>query len=303
MNLGDLTSLLAALCWSLANVTIARGVKGQSADNGAFLSILLTTVLALILWLAQGLQRGWPQMPWSGMLWFVLGGALTIFIGRVFFHASVQWLGAVRGSSVKRLAPFFSVLLGVTLLSEPLRGTLVLGMALIFAGFAVLVLEARARSGAASGGRLWTNPGIVYGVASAFGYAVGNVARKYGLLEIPDPALGTLVGALTGALMFLFAATLRDSYRDAVRSTFTRFNPWLLAAGLLSSAGQLLFFLAIEHTSISRAAMIASTEVFITILITLVWVRSRERISPSALAAAALGVLGTIVIMSDTSGP
>lgn len=310
--IGDLISLLAAVCWAAANVTIARGAGAKGDDNGAFLSILLTLVLASLVWGVTSLaQDGWPTMTPSGLWWFALGGALTMFIGRVFFHSSIQWLGAMRGSSVKRLAPLFSVLLGVLLLHEPLTWSLVAGMALIFSGFGVLVQESlsgkppatgRPAGKRASGWREWVNPGLVYGAVSALAYALGNVARKYGLLQIPDPAFGVALGSLVGAALFVLAARFMASYRNAVRSTFTRFNPWLLAAGVLASAGQLLFFVAIDYSTVSRAALIVSTEVFWTIGLTMLVVRTQEKLSRATVIAALLGVLGTVVIMAD-DGP
>lgn len=307
--MGDLLALLAAVCWSAANVTIARGAGGKGDDNGAFLSILLTAALAALVWLIGGLSGVWLAPVAAGVFWFAVAGALTIFIGRVFFHSSIQWLGAIRGSSVKRLAPFFSVLLGVLLLGEPLSWTVVGGMSLIFAGFGVLIQESMAsgdRSGRLPRGvpsikalKVWTNPGLAYGAISALAYATGNIARKYGLLEMPDPAFGAMMGSLVGAALFLLTSVFAGDYRHAVRSTFTRFNPWLFVAGLMASAGQLLFFVAIDYSTVSRAALIASSEVFMTMGLTATVFRGREKLSRAAMFAALLGVLGTMAIMTE----
>ncbi|MDN4075435.1 hypothetical protein [Fictibacillus terranigra] len=42
--------------------------------------------------------------------------------------------------------------------------------------------------------------GYVYGVISAFAYAIGYVVRKEGLEEMPNPYVGTTIGALVGIL-------------------------------------------------------------------------------------------------------
>lgn len=303
---GDLVAILATLCWSTANVTIARGSGGKGEDNGAFLSILMTAVIAATVWLVMGFDESWLRLNGTAMLWFALGGALTIYIGRVFFHGSIQHLGALRGSSVKRLAPLFAVILSVTLLGERPSVSLVIGMLLIFSGFGVLVHETLSTRGTAKsvvriddGGGIgrWINIGIVYGVVSALAYASGNVARKFGLIHMPDAAFGTMFGAAIGALLFLLTALVVQSYRDAVRSTFTRFNLWLFTAGILASAGQLLFFVAIDLTSVSRASLIVSTEVFVTMLLMMLVFRAREKFTIAAMVAAVLGVMGAIVII------
>lgn len=295
----------ATLFWSAANVSIARGSVSQAGrvtDNGAFLSILLTTVLSGLLWLAFG-DDGVPVNV-EGVLWYALAGLLTIFVGRVFLHSSIQWLGAMRGASVKRLLPVFSVLLAVTVLGEALTPALVAGMSLIFAGFGVLVLESsRAPRPAAAPGRSgWlANPGLWYGAISALAYAFGNVARKWGLNVMPDALLGVAIGAATGALLFVATGSVVASYRDAMRSTFTSFNPWLWLAGVLASAGQMLFFLAIDRSTVTRVSLIISLEVFSTIGLTVLILGARERLTRTVMMAAALGFAGTMLILADAA--
>lgn len=295
---GDAFALLAALCWATANLTIARGAR-SSTDNGAFLSILLTGVLSGGAWLAFGGPAGLAAAAavpaaWG---WFGLAGLLSLFFGRVFLHASLHWLGAVRGSSIKRLAPVFSVVLAVVVLGEVLDMSLVLGMLLIFAAFGLLVAESRGSS-PAPGTVGFGNPGLWYGVVSAFAYASGNIARKWGLEVLPDPALGVFVGALAGIAMYLLTALFADGYRQAVIRTFRSFNPWLLASGILASCGQLLFFVALDRSTVTRVTLLASSEVFITMALS-AWIgTSRDRLTPAVWLAAGLSLAGTILLVA-----
>ena len=114
---------------------------------------------------------------------------------------------------------------------------------------------------------------------------------------MPDPAFGTMVGSLVGALVFVLTAQVVTSYRIALRQTFTAFNPWLFAAGVLSSVGQLLYFAALSSSSISRVAMISSMEVFVTIFLTVAITRSFRQLNAPILLAASLGVAGTMFIV------
>ena len=305
--MADLVAVLAAFCWAASNICIARG-STRGGDNGAFLSICLTMLIAGTFWLFGLGMVQLPHLDPVGVLWFAIAGALTIFLGRVFFHSSVQHLGAIRSSSVKRLVPFFTVVLGITWLGETLQPAVAAGMLLIFSGFLLLVVESRRRASAASAPDAaqtpagsttsrWLSAGIVYGVVSALAYAIGNVSRKFGLDALPDPAFGAMFGALVGTVLFLAAATRLQSYRIAVVSAVTVFNPWLLGAGVLASAGQLLFFAAIDQSTLSRATLIVSIDVFLTILFSVVFFRARESISAYAISAAILGFLGTAVIM------
>ncbi len=310
--MGELFAVLSASFFAAANITITRGATSESQDNGAFLSIVLTVVIAGAMWAAAYTTRGTPTITAAGLAWFAAAGLLTIFLGRVFVYASIQYLGAVRASAVKRLNPFFTVLLGILVLGEPLTGGLAAGMGLIFASFVVLIRHSlRAARGVADAAipqrSLWRRTrrafttagslGYFYGPVSALAYAVGYVGRKKGLDEIPDPFLGTLVGSLVGMLAFLTAALFQASYRRAVRSAVTRFNGWLLAAGIFSTLGQVCYFVALNYSTMTRVALISAMEVFITMFLSLYLLRARERLSVPVVVAASMGVLGTAFIV------
>ena len=290
--------------FATANITVIRGYDGKTRGGGAFLSIIITFLLSLIIWLILVARTGLPTFNQTAVAWFVLAGFLTIFIGRVFLYASIQHLGAIRASAIKRLNPFFSVLLGVVLLGESVSGLMMVGMALIVSSFVVLVRQSINTVGArvppvekqSTLDRI-INLGYLYGPISAFAYACGYVARKQGLTILPDAAFGTMVGALTGIVFFVITARFIDSYRVDIIKTFTVFNPWFLFAGIFASLGQICYFVALSYITISKIALITSMEVFITLFLTVVVLRSRESLTGEVLVAAGLGVLGTVFVI------
>lgn len=304
--MGEFFALLSAFCFATANVTITKGSMPSNADNGAFLSILLTAGIASIAMLASGSTFAAESLNIPGLAWFALGGVLTAFVGRVFLFASVQSLGAMRASTVKRLNPFFAVILGVLVLGESMGGWMIPGMALIFISFLFLARDSWRGSGAIGSvagtetatmsSRLF-DLGLVYGPISAFAYALGYLARKQGLNYIPDPLLGTAVGALAGIGAYVLASLAIPAYRTAIVNAFTRVNPWFYFTGTLASFGQLCYFVALSHSTVSRVALISSMEVFITIFLSLWIFRTREQLTTNTLIAACLGVAGTGLIL------
>ena len=303
--MGELFALLSAACFATANVTITRGSALGDADNGAFLSIVLTAGIASLAMLASGSEPAVASLSLPGLSWFALGGVLTAFVGRVFLFASVQSLGAMRASTVKRLNPFFAVILGALVLDESMGGWMIPGMVLIFASFLFLARDAwhravavpATRGNAATMSTKLFDLGLVYGPISAFSYALGYLARKQGLNYIPDPFLGTAVGALAGIGAYALASLAIASYRTAITNAFTRINPWFYFTGTLASFGQLFYFVALSHSTVSRVALISSMEVFITIFLSLWVFRTRERLTANTLIAACLGVIGTGLIL------
>jgi drug/metabolite transporter (DMT)-like permease len=298
--LGDALALGSAACFAVSNVTIARGARAGGEDNGAFVSLLLTSAIAGIGWLGLGLLRGFEPVTARALLWFAGAGVFTAFIGRVFFYASVQHLGAMRSSAMKRLNPFFAVVLGVLVLGESLTGGMALGLVFIAASFAVLVAggwkSRRGREGE-SAGRTLRNIGYVYGPISALGYATGYLLRKMGLAEAHDALLGATAGCIVGALLFLATAAFNRDYAAAVRETFAHPNYWLMGAGVMSSLGQIFYFAALSESPMSRVALISSIEVFVTLFLGAAFLRKRESLTPALVLAAALGFAGTAFIV------
>lgn len=296
--LGDAYALASTSCFAAANVLIARGARPGQQDNGAFVSLLLTTGISGAGWIAVGLARGFEPLTWRAIAWFAGAGVFTGYIGRVFFYASIERLGAMRASTMKRLNPFFAVILGIAVLGESLTSGTAIGLACIAASFVVLVAAGRAgEAGGGSGLRALFNAGYIYGPVSAMGYASGYLLRKMGLADAHDALLGACVGSLTGAAIFLATAAFRAEYARAVRATFARPNPWLIAAGVMSSIGQVLYFAALNLSPMSRVALISSMEVFVTLFLGFLLLRRRESLTPGVALAAMLGVGGTAAII------
>ncbi len=302
--MGEALAILSMTLFALTNITIVRGHDGKSRSSGAFLSIVITFLMSTLIWLLMVLRNGWPDVNATAVGWFALGGFLTIFIGRVLLYASIQHLGAIKASAVKRLNPFFSVLLGVLILGETISLPMMVGMLLIVMSFAVLVRQAVFLTGEKSEGvkphsafDRFMNLGYLYGPVSALAYAAGYVARKQGMMEFPDSALGTMIGALTGIILFIITSRFVNSYRDDLRKTFTVFNKWFLMAGCLSTFGQIAYFTALNYLAISKIALITSMEVFMTMILSTVFLLNKEKLTVDVIVAASLGFLGTVFVI------
>jgi uncharacterized membrane protein len=302
--MGEAFALLSMTMFATADVMINRGATRNSRSRGAFLSIIMTFGIALLIWFVHGVLAGFAPINRTAVAWFALAGVLTVLIGRVFLYASIQSLGAVKGSAVKRLNPFFSVILGVLLLNEAVSGMMAVGMLLIFSSFGLLVHQSfrtasdypQLQKKETAFGKL-ASRGYLFGPISALAYASGYVARKQGLLLMPDAVFGTMVGALTGALLFIGVALFYDWYREDLRATFAEFNPWLLAAGFFSTLGQIAYFFALTYSAVSKIALITSLEVFMTMFLSYLVFRGKLKITSEVVVAATLGVLGSLLVI------
>ena len=294
---GDAFAVASSMGFAASNVLVARGVRGGQDDNGAFLSLLVTLALSGAMWAVLGAARGFEPVTWRGIAWFCGAGVFTMFVGRVFSYASIARLGAMRGSTMKRLIPFFSVMLGVGVLGERLTAGMAAGMALIVASFVLLVTRERGGVPAAGKPRAAFNPGYLYGPVSALGYAVGSLLRKIGLAEAHDALLGAALGSVVGVALFLATAAFSASYARAVRSTFRRPSGWLLGAGTAATFGQVFYFAALDRAPLARVALISSSEVFITLLLGWLFLKRTETLTLPVVVAAVLGFAGAAMVI------
>jgi drug/metabolite transporter (DMT)-like permease len=317
--MGEFFALLSAISFSAANIMIRKGTTRSSQNNGAFLSILLTALISGIIVAAMVLSKGWPILTLEGIFWFLLAGVLTSLLGRTLLYSSIQHLGSVRATAIKRLNPFFAVLFGVLLLGDPLSSPLVIGMLFIFYSFGMLILEAYRSSTEEDNTetafkekkiqsiqqfkkqvfevmKSVANLGYIYGPVSALCYGIGYIVRKQGLMEMPDPYLGTMLGASVGAFIFVIMACFQARYRLTVKSTFTSFHPWLFFAGFATSVGQIFYFIALNNIEVSRVALIASIEVILTILISAFLFKTQERITRRVIIASLISMIGAAII-------
>jgi len=297
---GQLLALLSAFSFACSNVFISKGATG-GGDRGVMFSVLVTMVFSGLLWLTlEGGNFGAEESEvwWAGVGWFVLAGILAMVFGRTFLFASIRKLGVTRASAVKRLNPFFSVLLAFTLLGEPATGLDVLGIIGIALAFGLLIRRSFKRNlGVTEVQSMPPSLGSYgWGVGSALSYALAYITRKYGLLLVGAPAFGTMVSAVSGFTFFAIAAIFVARYRNNFRNMFRNLNVWLVLAAITVSLGQILLFAALFYEKVSTVVMIASLEIFISSFLSVVVFRTEVRPDMETYIAAIIATAGVIAI-------
>lgn len=296
-HLGQILALCSAISFALANNFISRASR-SGGDKGVMFSVLVTMAISTAICLWQGIggtsSFGGPHF-WVGMAWFALAGVFAMFLGRSLLYSSIQRLGVTRSSAVKRLNPFFSVLLAAIILSEPITRLDGLGLFAIAVGFALLIRDSFIRRGDALS-RVVAPTSYLFGVAAALSYAIAYIMRKLGLDLVGSPAFGTLISAVAGFGCFAVMAIFSSRARSNVTLIFAYLDRWIVLSAILVSLGQILLFAALAYEKVSTVVMIASLEIFFSVLISKFVFRNEENLSPSLLLAAALAMSGVVMI-------
>lgn len=297
---GQLLAILSAMAFALSNIFISRTSR-SGGDKGVIFSVLVTMGISAVIWLVLEASRtGMPatSADWTAIAWFALAGVLAMVFGRSLVFESIRRLGVTRSTAVKRLNPFFSVILAAFLLAEPITALDAVGMTAIALGFALLIREAIRRKG-----RLAVEHpaplAYLFGVFGALAYAMAYILRKLGLDLMATPAFGTLVSAVTGFAAFGVLAVASPRYRTYFAGIFAHLDRWIVLAAVMVSFGQILLFAALAYEKVSTVVMIASLEIFISILLSVLVFRTERMPGPAVLIAAGLAMAGVLLVAAS----
>lgn len=302
--IGEALALFSAACFGLAGVTIARGSATAQGDNGAFLSVVLTAFAGGALWLIIGTQTLSPLddgTVWLGIAYFAISGVLSTVLGRLAMFRSVMLAGAISASLFRRLIPVFAAAFAWVLLGESVGAMAALGMAVVMGSVLIAMTERlpaiRADDHAAGAAALVARrKGRWLGAAASACFGGSYVARKLGMSQIPDAALGALIGALTGIIWYGLAAIGSPRYRQTVLGLLRHSGRWQVITAAAMAVGQTSQFFALAHTDVATVAIINSTEVFISIWLAAFVFRTEARPSRRVVLASLIAVAGVVII-------
>ena len=302
--IGEAFALFSAACFGLAGAAIARGAPDARGDNGAFLSIVLTALLSGLLWLGMGTHLPWPPddpAVLMAMGYFVLAGVLSTVLGRLAMFRSVALAGAISASLFRRLIPVFAGALAFVVLGETVGAIEAAGMVVVLGSIALVMSEGwrrgrERRPGTDAEDLPGKRLGQGYGAASAAFYGGAYVTRKLAMRHVPDAALGALVGAITGIVWYLLAATVSRRYRASVLGLVSTTSRWQFVAALSMALGQTSQFFALANTDVATVAIIGSTEVFISTYLAAFVLRTERRPSLLVVIASLIATFGVVLV-------
>lgn len=283
---------MAAVCWSVTTLLFTYAVRRIGSLNLNLVRLTLATGMLAILAIGIAGTSWMRSTPRGDLLLLGISGIIGLTIGDWAYFRSMHLLGPRLATLLMALSPPVTVVLGLALLGErPGLGTL-LGIALTLAGVAWVVLE-RPETRAPAGHRL---RGIAFGSLGSLGQAVGLILSKRGM----EGGIGTLpassvrIAAGTAGIWLVALATRRMGGFGTLRGN-GRLQLATLGASILGPvAGIWLSLVAVRYTQAGIAAtLMATVPVLILPLVILVY---RERVSPRAALGAILAVAGVALL-------
>lgn len=286
-----LLALAPAVIWGFTPILSKRGMAGGGSSLQASLVVVSvdTSIYVLILLATRG-PDAFVGVPIESVLLFVLAGVVGTALGRLAIFTGIDRVGAAVNTAAVSIRPLFATILAVFLLGETVGVETALGILVVVAGLGLLAIS---KGGDVSG---WSATDLVFPLAAALFFAIGNVVRRFGLLTYPDVALLEAValnefGSLIALGTFAVVAGRRDVLR-APRRTYAYFA----GSGALTAAALFSLFAALQQGRVSIVDPLAATAPVFATIFTALLLRDLEQVTRRVVAGAALVALGVGVI-------
>lgn len=296
--------LLAALCFSGANVASKKGVQDTSPLGGLFIS-LPTGLVAMLpaVWITHD---GPPTH--RALLLFAVAGLCAPGIGRLAGFSGLRRLDtSVHVPVQSSVHPLLAVTGGVVLFGERVGALRLMGIAGVVIGVWILCrngAEAANVAGGTAPSRGAASPvkprrrqlglALLFPTAAGLAFGSADLIRHAAMAEFRAPALGTAVSILSALVSWTVLIGLSPALRAQLR--YGRGSWWFVAHGFLTSSAILSAFSALSLGDVSLVSPLIASQPFIIIVMSHLFLREVETVTLNAVLGACFVVLGTVAL-------
>lgn len=276
---------IASGLFSAINLILLK--KGMAQSNAITAIVISLTINVIVFWSVVLVVLPVHDILHPELLIFVLVGLIQPGSTRFLAYLSVQKVGVAVTAPLRATTPLFSSLMAIMVLGEQLTVPVALGTALVVGGVMAISLGERES-------RNWLNIYVFLPLISAFVAGSTQVIRKIGLAQIPLPILGAAV--TTSTSFVVITLSLLVSRKSSILE-FNRRSLWYFTlAGFSVTMGVASVYMSLYLSDVVIVAPLASLSPLFSLILTAVFLREVEVITPRIGVAACLIVAGVLVI-------
>ncbi|QSO50240.1 DMT family transporter [Alicyclobacillus curvatus] len=297
---GEVTALLAAMCYAISNLLVRKGQKDtHPSDNGLFPILVITGFILLAYLIVDHVRDPAPivvnHILLRGVLFSALSGLVATLLGRLALYRAISKIGATRGSIVAAISPLVTLVIAVTMLQERLNIRDVSGMVMLLSGVMLLLMERKLFPM-----RLWpglfVQNGIWIALWATLFQGVGYAFRKVGMQGRMDPAFAGSVDTFTALMVYIVILAFLGKLKSYLRYYVSHLNIYLISAGFMMAAAVFLFFEAVSEVPVSTVSVIMGSQPVIVALLAGIFMNRLERLTWVTGVSAGLVSVGVILL-------
>lgn len=286
-HIGELASLLTAVCWTLSAIFFEKAGRrvGSLSVNilRLFLGILFLGTTTLF---TRGMFFPMDATPYN-WVWLGISGIIGFFLGDLFLFKSYTIIGSRTSQLVMSLAPMLTAAIGWFFLDEILSPKSILGIVVSVSGIMIAV---------AGKGLKLNVPlrGFLYALGGAAGQALGLILSKKGMGDY-DAVAATQIRAIFGFFSFVLLVTFLNRWRRVFRAVQDGTSMKAITVGTVFGpfVGVALSLYAVQHTETGIAStLMALVPIFIIIPTALMF---KEKITARQVIGAVISIAGASI--------
>ncbi|MBU9712187.1 DMT family transporter [Evansella tamaricis] len=288
--MGYLLALLSALCFSITNIILKKGMSHSKHNGVWFITFVNVIILGVILLLSLYVFNFPLLLDSKGLFIFLVSGVLINVMGRGLLYKGIRQIGSSKAVAIKNSAPVITFLFAVFVIDEQITKWPFIGILLLFFGLLLLGIQFFKE-----GVHQPVHRGGYYiALLSAIGYGLGQGLSKEGIAYLPNPYVGVFVGSLGAFLLLTIIEGCRGKLVEHFKSSSG--NPYYLWAGVLTSLALLLFYLSVSYIPVSYAVAILAVDPVLTVILVSLFMKKEELISKLIILVSILVFAGAVII-------
>ena len=289
---GELSALATAILWTGSALAFAAATTRVGSVYVNVVRLIAAVILLFLTIILCGISY---KISYVQGIFLSLSGLVGFVFGDTFLFKSYEYNNARIGSLIMSAAPAMAALMAFLFLNETLSFTGILGMTITLAGIALVILERKEPS---THHIPISMAGVFYALLGALGQAGGMILAKSAFAHGP-------INGFVATFIRAFAATLVLAPMNYFAGRFTEpkkiflndrkaFRFTILGSILGPYLGVTFSLIAISLTDVAIAATIIALVPII--MLPMVWILFREKLSWRAIVGACVAVSGVGIL-------
>jgi DME family drug/metabolite transporter len=279
-------AFLAGFCFAISHILVRRAMVHSNALTASVVSLSMSAIVA---WTLVGLFVPLDAVLSPALWYFIVAGVFAPGVGRTLNFVGIERIGVARSVPIVNSSPMFASVFAVIFLGEVWLLQNIFGTALVILGV-IILSSIRASQGQ------WRKMDVIYPMLGAVSFGISSTLRKAGLGVDNVPLLAAAVTATAGLLLSL--GLLRANGGRQIFRLPQRSLAWYFAAGVFNTGAMLAVFYALSMGRVVIVEPIVAANPVLSVLLTAIFLRDLESISPRVLAGAICTVAGTVLVVT-----
>ena len=288
--LGELVTIIAALCWAVGASLYKKGLLNVDPMTlNLFRSISVAIYGFLVLYFL-GKWSLLDKLDLVTLLYIGVSSLLVLLVGDTLYFIGLKSVGVAKTVPIAYSYSIFVAIISIVVLREPMTASILLGTVAVVSG--VWLVAGRAEKEASK--QKISKLGVLAALGTALCWACGLTLFKVILADTDPFVLGAVrmlfLLPVLGVLTVLPRGT-RSSIRHLTKShIFTMFLSGFIALGV----GDTFLYIGLETAKANVVAPLASTTPLFAAIIAILFLK--ERVSKRVVAGTLLVTAGTMLL-------